>query len=226
MKNSYSIKSKTNNQAYGPFKVIIALLTIILFFNSTPVSAQQKHVGLNLSTSCSGSGLGIFYSPSVYFQKNRALFSVGAVINANSPRSIGLQSGFDYSLKEQKKLNLKNIYSYEEYNSRAEMFLFTTFLYRPDGRFSNSTIAAEAGKAPEHNQDRAVVPQEDLRNIRFSTYEGYIGFGLKIRICDRIKWAGRIGGGAYYSPDAPKDMFRTQAGVSLLVRTGFYIDLF
>lgn len=222
MKTTNTTNSTAMDQGYRPVKFVIALLSLMIIF-TLPTFAQQRSVGISLNANYSGSGLGSFYIPSVYFQKNRSIISAGPVLNQNNPQSVGVQTCFDYSLKEQNKLNLKNIYAYEEYNSRAELFLFATAMYRPACTLDQSSISLE-GK-PEDKRSEQIY-SKDLEKSKFNTVEAYMGFGLKIRLCDRIKWANRIGAGGYYSPDCPDGLFHTKAAVSLLVRTGFYIDLF
>src|SRR5262249_22817022 len=74
-------------------------------------------------------------------------------------------------------------------HSRCELFVFTNILYNTNAILSNGQIRMEKQVKPE-----SVV---DYTSLKFQTVESYTGFGLKIKINERLKWVNAIGIGGW-----------------------------
>jgi hypothetical protein len=187
-------------------KFLVAALLILISLNNFAQKnpSRKQSFGVMWHTGITGSGHGLFHTPSVFYKYNRSLFSVGTIMGSDHVKPHGLALDYQYSLTGDPQKNFR---------PRLELYAFGTFNYRPGCVLSRSAIEME---------ERDRVPQ--LAQLKINTYESYLGVGLKYRLVGRLEWINSIGFGAYYSPDAPIDIYRERSTACLILRTGLSLS--
>lgn len=188
-------------------------VAVTIFINNNIVAqSSSSNFGIEINSSISGSGFGIIYTPGIYYKINQCRLSLGANIHKRDLYTSGMFANFEYKLTS----DSKERYRYSE-DTKLELFTFVSLRYYNNAVLCKSTINRELEMAPNCNMD--------LNKMKLTVVEGYTGFGLKLKLIERLKWINSIGVGAYSTISDNKCAFRESNSISLSLNTGLLFDL-
>lgn len=97
------------------------------------------------------------------------------------------------------------------------MFLYLNARYNSNLVLGDFQIRVEKKVNPECSTD--------FSNLKFSTAEMYLGFGVRTKITKKIKWVNSIGIGGYKTLSGAEDIYREGSTICLTLKTGLSITL-
>ena len=90
MKKSHN----TTGMKFATLFILLCMLQVGMCQKIT--TAQNKNIGISLSSMISANGYGNQYTPMIYFKKNRRSYSAGPVIQNQKCNFSGFQMGYEY----------------------------------------------------------------------------------------------------------------------------------
>jgi hypothetical protein len=188
-------------------------MVLSLLLNNNIVSQNRNSkFGISASSSLSGAGFGIMYTPAIYYKINDFRLGVGLNIQKRNLNISGSQINFEYTMCDEEKKSLHG-----GYIGSLELYAFSTVKYSTNSYLSNSQILLEKRVAPDNNLS--------LEKLKFSAAELYAGFGLKIRITKHIKWGNSIGFGGWRTLTGENSLYREYNSVSIYLNTCLSFDM-
>lgn len=221
--------SGINNKEIIVLVITFVLLVLFLLLSAGEAKAQSPikgKIGVSISSTVTGSGHGTNYSPQIHYNFKNNSISVGPNIQKRKSNLSGVQFNYertvcsrrdDTEFEDEEAFDSlfisesfeDDFYSNQPYNKRVELFVTANTIYHHAGNLNQETITGE----PDSKN-----PTIDLSTMKYKTLESYVGFGLRIRLNDNLKWNNSIAYGGYISSKGPC-VFRMQKDVSLLLRT-------
>jgi hypothetical protein len=167
------------------------------------VKVPKWKVGLQATVAYSASGHGHFYEAKAVAGYKRVVVMGGFLINQN-----GRSDGFTGDVQ----LELSADHNREP--DRPLLYAFVSGIYRPSAGLCKTAQILEAT-----SESRSA---EDIQNLRLQTYEGYAGFGLKVKVVNNLYWTNGIAFGGYYAANCPTDLYHQRSALGLIVKTGLF----
>lgn len=191
----------------GIQKLFFAVYLLGMSGNCLAQSNETK-IGFSLSRSTSGNGLGAFYNPGIIIGNERSQLILAAKIQQTKMHVAGGELGFEYAVMK----------GSNETGSRTELFVFA------NTKYTNNAFLTKRSAELERRVNKESTT--NFNDLRFSTLEGYAGFGVKLWLSDKIKIGSCIGFGGYSTLNNVGKLHRENNSVSLLLNTGisFHIN--
>lgn len=186
------------------FKIIIVLL---LISNIGFSQGARIHFGISAASSITGSGFGIQYSPGVFCKFGNKNIEIGAIIQKRNFNASGVRVNYEYTV-----FDGENLQYGEEGNRNLELFFFSTIIYEHAAKLSSAQIRLE------RKVSRAESAKE-YDKFEFNAIEAYEGFGLRIKLSNRLKWVNSIGVGGWKTFFGERSLDREYNSVGLFLRT-------
>jgi hypothetical protein len=190
---------------------ILKKAVVALCIMKSVVSNAQVNAGFNLSRYSTGSGFGATYAPGINISTGKHAFDLALNVQERKMNVSGGQLTYAYTIFN--GATDKDICAREKW----ELFLFLNATYNPNSILGNHQIRTENKVATETTVD--------FTRLRFSSMEGYVGFGANLRITDRFKWTNAIGIGGWNTLKGQRDLYREYSSMSLYLKTGFSFSI-
>ncbi len=207
MKNQ---KTKFGQKVQYTFKGVCILALSFSLNNAMHSQNEKTKFGISATTSMSGQGFGAMYTPSLFYKLNDCKIELGLNIQKRKFNISGMQINFEYTLFDESK----------EYNNSCagdlELFVYSTIKYNCNAYLSKSQINSEKMIVTDSK-----IPFDDLK---FTALEAYIGFGLNVKLTERLKCCNSIGFGGWKTLKGERYLFRDYNGVSIMLTTGLALN--
>ena len=207
MKTQYSTQKKS-----AIFKAITFILVLILQSNFSNAQISKKCFGLILNTTTTGNGHGLIFSPGIIFNSNKSQLALEFNFQKRNGNFSGTQLTYEYAIYNGS--NPRNLYCDKDI---FDVFLYLNARYNSNLVLGDNQIRIEKKADPESSTD--------FSNLKFSTAEMYLGFGVRTKIAKHIKWVNSIGIGGYETLSGAKDIYREGSTICLTLKTGLSINL-
>lgn len=186
--------NKTKKVTMG---MMLIAFTLFSYSGKSQTDSQIKktRVGTSMGVVVTGDGFGKNYNPMLRIGYKRSSFSIGTLIQAKNKNASGLNLNYEYTIFGETERAFGSVPPCEEIiNPNLDLFVFATAMYQANAYLSNTFIEREKAFAPESSTN--------FESLRFKSYEGYAGFGLRIKCFNTFKIFGNIGAGGYVSKNA------------------------
>jgi hypothetical protein len=201
---------KTNCSNNQLRKIVLFTLLIIFFIQSASAANFNGSFGVRLSSTISANRFGPSLSPSLLYQSNRSMFTLGVMLQNKRYKIDGLQINYEFTLLDSETDQNCNL-------SWLGLYAFCNFGYH-NKAFLNSTACEEEYCS---NKELSIDPAK----IEMKALEAYGGFGLRISLLKRFKWFNSIGIGGYNVITPVNGLYYNTRNLGLLLRTGFTYQL-
>ncbi len=178
----------TIKKSVGIKMVLPALVMFINIHNGLgqEISNRNNSFSVIAATEVAANGYGTLYNPMLCYAKGRSSYAIGPTIQKQKMNFCGMQFNYDYTIAGENTPCAADMF-----NPRLELFCFVTTAYNKNALLSKYTIKQE--------REDTYNDKQNLSKLRFQSVEAYGGFGLKIKLTEKIKWTNCIGAGGYAS---------------------------
>jgi len=183
-------------------RILILVLVILLVQKGIGQSSAIKY-GVSISRSSSGNSFGPFYNPGAIVKVRNNQFELAANIQQRNTRFSGAQFTHEY------------IYfgGDEAVEEKTQLFVFYNMKLITNASLNRRNAYIERRNSPES--------KVNFDNLRFTTMEAYIGFGLKLKLTEHLKLASLIGIGAWSTLSGESNLLcRDYKSMSLTLKIG------
>jgi hypothetical protein len=176
------------------------------------MSAQLiKNMGLIINTTTTGNGHGLTFNPGVMFSKGNVLLSSEMNFQRMRGNFTGGQLTFEYAIYN--GIGKGNQFCDQD---MFDVFLFVNTRYNQNQYLGQSQLKTERKIA----YDSSI----EFDKVRVNTVELYLGFGVRTKITNRLKWNNSIGIGGYKSLNETQELYRENSSICLTLKTGLSVD--
>jgi len=161
-------------------RLFVLTISLFLLTNgwSRDIDFYKPFYGINFYQSSTGSGYGASTNINLNVQKYNRVFEIGLMFNAKNQNIKGVE--FLYKL-------FLGFHSSNFYKRSLKPYLHYNFLYRMP-----ADIIASSEKTSTSNI------YYSSGNGKMTTFEHAVGFGLQMRVVNRLYCEGNVGVGAYF----------------------------
>jgi hypothetical protein len=194
-------------------KLVYGILALTLVISIEGAHSQPTRPGLRITfSSCStGSGFGATYNTGLALKKDRHQFEASIEFQKRELNRSGGQLTYEFSIFDGTRDGEMDA------PIPCEMFLVSNVRYTRNAMLGKGQMQTEMLVAND--------VQSDLHSLRFSTVEGYLGFGIKVKIIRNIYWVNAIGIGGWMTLEGTKKLYREYQSQSISLKTGFTFDI-
>jgi hypothetical protein len=220
MKAMYTSKNNCEKQAIH-FSKINVIISIV--FSASFMCAQgggSFKAGLSAGAYTSGNAHGTTYDVSATLYNGTHQLSLGPCIQNRKPSVCGLRFGYSYILTGQESYPNNRFEKANEYNP-FQLFAFTKSQYIANGYLSCPAVRREEAFAANKSENNS-----NATEIKLSTVEACIGFGLNYKLTKNLVWSNYVGFGAYYHLNYSKVLYSEKTAPMLTLGTSLTINHF
>jgi len=182
---------------------VLILALLVLLFDKAIGQATPVNYGFSISRSSSGNNFGSFYNPGLIVNVRNNQFEIAANVQQRNTKFSGAQFTHEYIYFD----------GDEAAGQRVQLFVFYNMKLITNASLTKKNAYKERGNAPEREMN--------FDNLRFTTAEAYMGFGMKLKMTEHVKLYSLIGIGAYNTLSGESNLrFRDSKSVSLTLKTG------
>jgi hypothetical protein len=189
-------------------KNLFSSLALLFSLGSGSMQAQDKIVlGSSVTTSLSGSGVGLCLSPALVLGLGRSSITAGINFQNRNKAFTGIRGKYEFIVNPE---------------DNCELFLLYDAAYHFSAYLDNQTVSFETFINPEN--------ANYYNTVKLKTIEQHMGFGVNVRVCNGIKFFGATGIGFYNTLGASKYamnlfQYRELKSCSFMIMAGIRIDI-
>jgi len=199
---------KTKNYIKN-FKRIVKMPAVVFFLFAVNTAFAQDKIALggSVTSQTTGSGFGSSVSPSLVLSLGRNSVTAGMNFQNLHHNLSGIRGKYEFILNPEEN---------------SELFLFYDVAYHYGAYFAKNTVAWETFISPEN--------KNYFNGVKLRAVEQHIGFGINIRIWNKLKIFGAAGAGFYNTLDKEKYasnifQYRELNGCTIMLMAGIKFNL-
>jgi hypothetical protein len=199
MKNLITSFGRTVKQKV---KGLLSSLLLIGFVAISIGQTNQMRFGFVISRSSSGNGFGSFYHPGINVSVGKSEIDLTANFQHKKMNFSGGMVSYRYNVME----------GDNNPGERMGLFVFSDIKFISNAHLSNRSADLERRISPESSVN--------FSSLKFSTVEGYAGFGAKYTVCKPLQVYGSIGMGGWCTLSGTSKLHREYNSQSLSLKVG------
>ncbi|MDP2385428.1 MAG: hypothetical protein Q8M29_03580 [Bacteroidota bacterium] len=204
MKNLEMSQLSKNSKFISSLNKII--LSVVIASTSMYAQENKARLGMSATSSVTGSGFGTIYSPGIFLTTGKSLFEAGLSVQKRKLNVSGARINYEYTVFDGATSPCS-----EYSNERLELYFFANATYHNSAYLSKAQLRLEK----QVNKESSMKFNE----LKYNAAEMYGGFGLRIKVLNKLKWVNSMGVGGWKTFKGETNLERACTDMGLLFST-------